>query len=184
MWSMVGRSGRLVVLSCVLALAGCGGGGGGGKPATATPIPPTSTPRPPTPTPEAILRISNVFPQTGSAGGDTPVVVEGAGFSDAGPVTVLFNGIPAGNIILLNDRQISVRTPAGQSGASASVEVANEKGDIILVDAFRYGGGGSPDLLDVELSGEPSVSFDNTIGTTTIVVDYLVRDDDGNLLEE
>lgn len=125
-----------------------------------------------------------MFPQTGSAGGDTPVVVEGAGFSNAGPVSVLFNGIPAGNIIVLNDRSISCLTPPGTAGASVPVDVANEKGNIILVDAYRYGGGGSADQLDVELSGEPSVTFDNTIGTSTIVVDYLVRDNEGNLLDE
>jgi hypothetical protein len=186
MWSMVERSDWLsLALAGVLALAGCGGGGGGGgRPPTATPVAPTSTPRPPSPTPEAVLRVSNVFPQTGSAGGDTPVVVEGAGFAGAGEVSVSFNGIPAENVIVLNDRSISCRTPAGQAGAPASVEVANDKGDIILVDAYRYGGGGSADLLDVELSGEPSVAFNNAIGTTTLVVDYLVRDNDGNLLEE
>lgn len=186
MWKMAGRCSGLVVVAfgCVLSLAGCGGGGGGGRPPTPTPIPPTSTPRPPTPTPEAELRVSRVFPQTGSAGGNTAVVIEGAGFADAGEVAVLFNEVPADNIIVLNDRQISCLTPPGVAGAPASVEVINTKGDIILVDGYRYGGGGSPDLLDVELSGEPSLRFDSNIGTTILVVDYLVRDNDGNLLEE
>lgn len=185
MRKMVGRCSGLVVavLGCVFVLAGCGGGGGGGN-ATPTRVPPTSTPRPATPTPEAQLRVSSVFPSTGSAGGDTAVVVQGAGFSGGGDVAVFFNQVAADNVIVLNDRQISCLTPPGAAGTGAAVEVLNDKGDIILVDGYRYGGGGSPDLLDVELSGEPSLRFDSSIGTTTTVVDYLVRDNDGNLLDE
>ena len=183
---MVGRCrGVALVLGCVLSLAGCGGGGGGGgRPPTPTPIPPTSTPRPPTPTPEGELRLSRVFPPTGSAGGGTAVVIEGAGFLNAGETEVFFSSVAAHNIIVLNDRQISCVTPAGEAGAAASVEVMNDKGGLVLVDGYRYGGGGSPDLLDVELSGQPSLRFDSSIGTTIIVADYLVRDNDGNLLEE
>src|SRR5262245_56093202 len=101
MWMMVGRCRGVVLLAlgCVLSVAGCGGGAGGGRPPTPTPIPPTSTPRQPTPTPEAALRVSRVFPKTGSAGGNTAVVVEGAGFSGGGDIAVSFNGIPAGNVI-------------------------------------------------------------------------------------
>jgi hypothetical protein len=188
MWMMVGRWSGLVAvaLAGVLSLTGCGdgGGGGGGRPATPTPIPPTSTPRPPTPTPEAALRVNRVFPKTGSAGGNTAVVVEGAGFSGAGTVAVSFNGIPAANVIVLNDRQVSCLTPPGAPGTAAAVEVSNEKGHLILVDGYEYGGGGSPDSLDVTLSGEPSLRFDSSIGTTVIVADYLVRDYEGNLLDE
>jgi hypothetical protein len=128
------------------------------------------------------LRVSRAFPQIGAPG--AAVVIEGAGFAGSGPVGVFFNDLPAGNVIVLNDRQISCLAPAGEAGMAAAVDVANDKGQIRLFDAFRYGGGGSPDLLSVELSGEPAVSFDSAIGTTTLVLDYLVRDNEGRLLEE
>lgn len=168
-------------LGCVCMLAACGGGGSG-KPATPTPIPPTSTPRSPTPTPEAQLRISRAFPQVASPGAS--VVIEGAGFAGSGTVEVFFNDIPAGNVIVINDRQISSVVPPGEAGMVAAIDVANDKGQARLFDAFRYGGGGSPTVLSVELSGEPAVSFDSSIGTTTLVLDYLVRDNEGRLLEE
>jgi hypothetical protein len=63
------------------------------------------------------------------------------------------------------------------------VIVSNGKGNDGLVGAFRYGGGAA-DTLSLELSGEPTVSFDTAIGTTTVLVDYLVRDSEGVLVDE
>lgn len=173
---------RRLVLGCVVTLVACGGGGGSGRPPTPTPIPPTSTPRPPTPTPEAQVRVSRAFPQVASPG--AAVVIEGAGFAAGGPVSVLFNQLPAQNIIVLNDRAISCIAPAGEAGQSVDIDVSNANGVDRVFGAFRYSGGGSPALLTVEVSGEPSVSFDNSIGSTTLVLDYLVRDHEGRLLEE
>jgi hypothetical protein len=128
--------------------------------------------------------VFSVFPPIGSAAGATPVLVEGAGFSEGGPVEVAFGDALAANVIVLSDRQLSCLTPAGEGGTVVSVRVSSDKGSDSLAGAFRYGGGGSPANLSVEVSGEPTVSFDGAIGTTTVVVDYLVRDSEGVLLDE
>jgi hypothetical protein len=128
--------------------------------------------------------VFSIFPLVGSAAGGTPLLVEGAGFSGGGEVSVAFNDVPAANVIVLNDRELSCLTPAGEGGAIVSVRVTSSKGTDSLPGAFRYGGGGSEDTLNLELSGEPTVSFDGAIGTTTVVVDYLVRDSEGMLLDD
>jgi hypothetical protein len=110
--------------------------------------------------------------------------LEGAGFSEGGPVSILFGDSPAANVIVINDRQVSCVAPAGEAGTVVSVGASSTKGNNLLENAFRYGGGGSEDALSVELSGEPSLSFDTAIGTTTVVVDYLVRDNEGELVDE
>jgi hypothetical protein len=145
----------------------------------------THTPTPtPTPTPGAQIRISSVFPPTGSAAGGSSVLLEGAGFSEGGPVSVTFGDNSAANVIVINDRQVSCVAPAGEAGAVVSVGASSLKGDDRLENVFRYGGGGSEDTLSVELTGEPALSFDTAIGTTTLVVDYLVRDNQGELVDE
>ena len=181
---MAHRAGAaLAVLLAAGMSTACGGGGGGGHPTpTSTPVPPTATATT-TPTPAAAVDVFSIFPPVGSAAGGTPLLVEGAGFSGGGEVAVTFNDAPAANVIVLNDRELSCLTPPGDGGAIVSVRVSSSKGTDSLPGAFRYGGGGSEDTLNLELSGEPTVSFDNAIGTTTVVVDYLVRDSEGVLLD-
>lgn len=181
------RVGRVVVgLFVVCGIGGCSGGGGSGPRSTATPVATaTDTPTPtPTPTPAAQIRISGVFPPIGVARGGSSVLLEGAGFSEGGPVAVSFGGEPAANVLVINDRQLSCVAPPGEAGTVVSVRASSLKGSNLLENAFRYGGGGSEDTLSVELSGEPSLSFDTSIGTTTLVVDYLVRDNEGELVDE
>ena len=181
---MVPTGAGVVALACVLGLAGCGGGGGGSHAAqtpTLAPPTPTATARP---TPADQLSVSAVFPAIGSGNGGTAVVIEGAGFSDGGPVQVVFGDSPATNVLVVDDTKVSAVSPAGEPGTAVSVQVSSSKGNDALIGAFRYGGGGDASALDVELSGEPSVSFDASIGTTTVVLDYLARDSEGNLLDE
>ena len=163
----------------------CSGGGGGGSNRSATPTLPaptkTATVRP---TPAAALSLSGVFPLIGSGDGGTPVVIEGAGFADGGPVEVFFGEAPATNVIVIDDRKLSALIPPGERGSAVSVEASSAKGTDRLDGAFRYGGGGASSTLAIELTGEPSVAFDQSIGTTTVVLDYLVRDSEGDLLDE
>lgn len=189
-WGEMNRhrvGGILIGLAISIAMGGCSGGGGGGSGSHSTPTPvdtATNTPTPtPTPTPAAQIRISEVFPPIGAAQG-TSVLLEGAGFSEGGPVTVSFGENLATNVIVINDRQVSCIAPPGEAGTVVSVSASSSKGSNLLENAFRYGGGGSEDTLTVELSGEPSLSFDSAIGTTTVVVDYLVRDNEGELVDE
>ncbi len=168
-------------------LAGCGGGGGGGGQRTATPTerPATRIPSPtPTRLPVGQLGVSRVFPPIGSAAGGTPILIEGAGFSASGGVSVMFGDGAAANVIVLNDRQISCLNPSGEGGTVVPVVVSSSQGNGTLENGFRYGGGGSAAALNLELSGQPTVSFDSAIGTTTVLLDYLVRDSDGALLDE
>jgi hypothetical protein len=128
--------------------------------------------------------VSSVFPAVGSPRGGTAVVIEGAGFSDGGPVDVVFGDAPALNVIVVDDTKVSAVSPPGEAGSAVPVQVSSGKGSDGLAVAFRYGGGGDDSALVIELSGEPSVSFDGSIGTTTVVLDYLARDSEGNLLDQ
>jgi IPT/TIG domain len=173
----------LAVLLGMCTMAACGGGGGSHPAATPTLPLPTATPTR-TPTPAAEVDVISVFPPIGSAAGGTSVLIEGAGFSEGGPVDVTFADAAAGNVIVLSDRELSCLAPAGEGGTVVPVRVSSSKGSDSLGGAFRYGGGGSPSNPTPELTGEPTVSFDAAIGTTTILVDYLVRDSDGVLLDD
>ena len=181
---------RKLAVACGLtaALAACGGGGGGGPVPTLSATPTsTGTPRPistPTATAEPGVVVSRVFPPLGFAGGQTSVLVEGTGFDAAEANTVTFGDAEATNCIALGDRKISCLTPSGESGSSVAVSVSNQNGTGVLNGAYTYAGGGSSSVLNVELSGAPSVAFDDQIGTTTVVSDYLVRDSDGVPVDE
>jgi hypothetical protein len=181
MWRWTGS----VVIAAALGAA-CGGGGGGGGKATATPTRTLAPPATPTRTapPAAEVSIGRVFPAIGGVDGGEALLVEGAGFAAAGANLVTVGDVAATNVLTLNDRQLSCVVPPGMGGSVVAVSVSNDRGSATLSDAFRYGGGDSPDALFLEVLSEPAVSFDDAIGTTTVVLDYLVRDDEGVPLEE
>jgi hypothetical protein len=179
-----------------LGLVGCSGGGGDGWPprststATSTRTP-TSTPSRPvtttptvTPTAPPGVAVTGAFPAIGPAAGGAPVLIEGSGFNRGGANSVLFGGVAATSVITLSDRRISVVAPAGPVGSSVSVTVTNDGGTDTFDGAYRYAGGGATNVLNLELANEPTMRFDNQIGTTTVVVDYLVRDSQGVPVDE
>ncbi len=179
------RSTAAAAVMATVVLSGCGGGGGGALPMlTATPTATATATRIPTITPTEApeVTVSGVFPAIGAAAGGIPVLVEGAGFASAGSDRVYFGTAEATSAIVLDDRRISCLAPAGAAGDSVEVSVSNGKGMDALADAFRYAGGTAS--LEVELSSEPEISFDDQIGTTTVVLDYLVRDTNGVPIDE
>ena len=147
-------------------------------------VTPTHTQTPtPTPTAPPGVVVSQIFPSIGSAAGGTSVVLEGSGFS-GGVNTVLFGDTPATDVIVLDDRKISCAAPVGSAGSEVGITVMNDRGTGSLDGAYRYGGSGAATALSVDLSGQPTVSLDSQIGTTTVVLDYLIRDSNGIPVDE
>ena len=100
---------------------------------------------------ESPVRIQEVAPVSGSARGGTRVRLRGVGFMPDSTVTV--NGEPGLDLLTLNERIITFRTPPGAPG-TATIRVANSLGNAELEDAFTY-------YDPLELTGvEPSEGAD------------------------
>ena len=84
---------------------------------------------------ESPVRIQEVAPVSGSARGGTRVRLRGVGFMPDSTVTV--NGEPGLDLLTLNERIITFRTPPGAPG-TATIRVANSLGNAELEDAFTY----------------------------------------------
>ena len=176
----------LLGISCVFAsaivLAACGASDSPQPSPAHTPVA-TATPGPVlTPTPR--LAVEAIFPEIGSPSGGDSIVVEGKGFA-LGNTAIRLGDAFAPDCLTLSDSRVSCTTPRGIAGSLVSV-TASQVGQpqAILADAFRYAGGGSGRVLRVEPAAEPSIVFDDAIGTTTVVVDYVVRNNLNIPLEE
>ena len=79
-------------------------------------------------------------PLEGSKMGSTEVAITGQGFvaNSAGVNTVTFGGVPANNIVAVDDTTITCLTPAGSSGISVDVVVSNTNGMATLSAAYKY----------------------------------------------
>jgi hypothetical protein len=79
-------------------------------------------------------------PARGSSLGGTTVTLTGSGFflGNPGPSTVLFGGVPATGIDVLNDASLTCVAPPGTLGATVDVRLSNLSGTATLVDGFRY----------------------------------------------
>jgi hypothetical protein len=79
--------------------------------------------------------VDDVAPGFGPVAGGTPVTVTGRGFSD--PATVLFGGMPATNVVVVSDTEITATTPAGAAGPVDVVVLSGgERG--VLDDGYRF----------------------------------------------
>lgn len=135
---------------------------------------PTQTPVPPTPTPP--LFVSSVYPAAGAARGGNAVAIRGAGFA-AGVDAVRFGATPASDLIVLGDDQLSVRAPAGVAGAAVPVSVVRSGGRTGDAAAtYQYLANSAGNVLRIDPVGLPWVSRDPRIGTTTVILDYVVHD--------
>jgi len=83
-------------------------------------------------------KIFSVTPNAGTPLGGTVVTITGNGFTAnaPGPNTVTFKGVPATNIVTVDDTTITCQTPSRDG--LASVGVANSNGSDTLVDAFLF----------------------------------------------
>ncbi|MEL7371639.1 MAG: IPT/TIG domain-containing protein, partial [Myxococcota bacterium] len=116
------------------------------------------------------------YPQFGSAPGGFPVILTGWGFTRGSP-QVTFGDTPATRIIVVDDTHLSCIAPAHAAGSvpvrvTAGTEVSEPS------QTFTYTGPDSPGLT-IELQGIPRITFDSTIGVTTVAAAFVVRDVDG-----
>ena len=72
--------------------------------------------------------ITSVFPSRGPLKGGYRVVITGYNFGDFDDLHVLFDGIEAENVELLNERQISCTIPSGKVQGHITVQVRTESG--------------------------------------------------------
>ncbi|HEX6883328.1 MAG TPA: IPT/TIG domain-containing protein [Planctomycetota bacterium] len=77
-------------------------------------------------------------PATGSPLGGTPVTLSGAGFAGASTPEVRFAGVPATQVLVLGDGELTCLAPAGTPGVATDVELENTNGTGRLAAAFRY----------------------------------------------
>ena len=110
----------LLVGSVLLLCSGCGAGGGAPQPGG-----------PLAPGPE----ITAAVPTSGSAAGGTLLTIEGTGL--AGTTSVLVGGVPAVDLVILDDSTITCRTPAGSAG-TADVTISSAGGSDTAASAFTY----------------------------------------------
>lgn len=80
--------------------------------------------------------VTSVTPNSGLAGGGTPVTISGSGFT--GATAVSFGGAPATSVVVVNDTTITATTPARNPGP-VEVFVTTAEGTGVLVDGFLYG---------------------------------------------
>ncbi|MEM7306291.1 MAG: IPT/TIG domain-containing protein [Planctomycetota bacterium] len=84
--------------------------------------------------------LGSVSPPTGTSLGSTGVTLTGTGFevNDAGTNVVLFNGVAATSVSIVDDSTLSCQTPAGPPGALVVVDISNDNGLATLAGAFTY----------------------------------------------
>ncbi|MBL8861542.1 MAG: FG-GAP repeat protein [Planctomycetes bacterium] len=103
-----------------LGLASCGGGGKGSSSA------------------QSLVQVQAVSPATGPFIGGTAVTLTGRTFDLEGLNTVTFGGVPATDVVAIDDRTIACVTPPGTPGARVDVVVSNDRGQGRLALGFLY----------------------------------------------
>lgn len=84
----------------------------------------------------APIEVSAISPDHGPAAGGTAVSISGAGFS-AGPVEVRIGAVPASDVVVVSDTEITAKTVAGSHGP-ADVEVKNADTRGVLPKGFFF----------------------------------------------
>lgn len=137
--------------------------------------------------------LNALAPTSGSALGGTLVTLTGSGFADpaAGATLVSFAGVPATNVVVLDDTSVQCKTPAGTPGALADVAISNANGQAALAAAFRRhalpslsgltptrGSSSAPSLVTltgtgftVDQAGANTVLFGGVPATDVLVLD-------------
>ena len=86
------------------------------------------------------LKVSEIEPASGIAGGGEEVVIHGGGFQPGrGGVTVRFGGKDANPVIVASSDKIQVTTPAGDKNTTVDVIVTFDDGKTFKVPSgFHY----------------------------------------------
>ncbi len=86
------------------------------------------------------LRVSAVAPLTGPVAGGTNITLSGKGFTGATGVTI--GGVPATNVTVVSDTQLTATTPAGTAAGAFPVTVTTPRESWTVRDGFSYVSGG------------------------------------------
>ena len=122
------RAARSISTLGLVLLAACGGSSGGDSIVT------------PDPVLESLELEGSLTPHVGPAFGGTLVRIDGSGFIDGvtGPMRVLFGGVEATELDVLDDATLVCVTPAGTPGSSAEVTIETADGTSRLTESFGY----------------------------------------------
>ncbi len=84
--------------------------------------------------------LTGIAPIHGPASGGTRVTLTGRAFTaiGAGVMRVSFDGVAATSVVVVGDGSLTCNAPAGLSGKSVDVQIANDNGVATLLQAFRY----------------------------------------------
>ena len=99
-------------------------------------------------------------PTSGSAAGGTNITVRGTGFSQGGTTTVELGAVPATNVSVVSDTEVTCTVPAGTVGA-VDVTLTNSRGTDTLAGAFTY----TPIPVTVDVQGVLPLSGPTAGGT-------------------
>jgi len=141
----------------------------------------------------ALPTLTSLSPFSAGASGGTAIVVTGSGFTldGAGVNQITFGGIPAANVVVVDDSTLTCELPAGTPGSIVSVVLTNANGQASLPASFTYNGlpivteltpstvssmGGVSVLVSGENfieegTQEMSVTFDGIPATNVVVLD-------------
>lgn len=88
----------------------------------------------------ALPTLTAVVPAVGSSLGGTAVTLQGSGFQvdGAGVNTVLFDGVAATGVAVVDDDTITCTTPPGVAASAVDVSLANANGEALLANGFGY----------------------------------------------
>lgn len=81
--------------------------------------------------------IASLSPAAGTRSGGTVVTIRGGGFSTAVPVNVMFGGVAATEVTVVDAVTLMARTPAHAPGF-VDVAIATSKGSTTAASAFRF----------------------------------------------
>ena len=79
--------------------------------------------------------INNVTPKDGPAAGGTPVTLTGNYYTTTADTDVLFDGVSATDLLVLDSQTLTCTTPAHSAG-DVDVTVINSNGSGTLTDGF------------------------------------------------
>ena len=85
-------------------------------------------------------QIDSIDPESGEPEGGTLVIITGSQFTEVNPgeTSVLFGGVSAVNVEVVDDATITCESPAGLDNSTVDVMVSNPRGADVLEDAFSY----------------------------------------------
>ncbi|MBI4569978.1 MAG: IPT/TIG domain-containing protein [Planctomycetes bacterium] len=89
---------------------------------------------------ESLVSFAAIAPARGPMGGGTPLLITGAGFTNAADTTLTIGGQPVTNLKVISDTSITATAPPGAAGAT-NVTLANSNGPATLVGGYTYENG-------------------------------------------